>query len=44
MIVMTGEPSTPGRQAALDAGAAAYLAKPFSIARFTDLVAQVLPD
>lgn len=42
VIVMTGQPSTPGRHAALDAGAAAYLPKPFSAASFTDLVEQVL--
>jgi len=40
-IVMTAQPSHAGRQAALDAGAAAYLAKPFSAASFTDLVGQV---
>jgi DNA-binding NtrC family response regulator len=41
-IVMTGQPSTPGRQAALAAGAAAYLPKPFSAGGFTDLVEKVL--
>lgn len=41
-IVMTAQPSTPGRQAALAAGAAAYLPKPFSAGSFTALVEQVL--
>lgn len=41
-IVMTGQPSSQGRREALDAGAAAYLSKPFSTAGFTSLVEQVL--
>lgn len=41
-IVMTGQPSSQGRRDALDAGAAAYLSKPFSAASFTGLVEQVL--
>lgn len=41
-IVITGQPSERGRQAAADVGAAGYLAKPFSAAALTDLVRQTL--
>ena len=41
-IVMTGQPSMRGRQAAFEAGAAGYLAKPFSLQSLADLVAQVM--
>ncbi len=42
VIVFTGFASERNRRAALDAGAAAYLSKPFSIAAFTGLVHQIL--
>jgi DNA-binding NtrC family response regulator len=41
-IVITGQPSERGRQAAADVGATGYLAKPFSAAALTDLVTQTL--
>ena len=41
-IVITGQPSERGRQAAADVGATGYLAKPFSAAALTDLVRQTL--
>ncbi len=41
VIVVTGFPSTASRRAALDAGAAAYLAKPFSASALTSLVQDV---
>ena len=41
-IVITGLGSEASRLAALSAGASAYLAKPFSAAAFTSLVAQTL--
>ena len=41
-IIITGQPSEHGRQAAADVGATGYLAKPFSAAALTDLVRQTL--
>ena len=41
-IVVTGFLSPQSRRAALDAGAAGFLAKPFAAADFTALVAEVL--
>ncbi len=41
-IVITGQPSERGRQAAAHVGATGYLAKPFSVAAFTELVRQTL--
>ena len=41
-IIITALPSERGRQAAADAGATGYLAKPFSAAALTDLVRQTL--
>jgi len=41
-IVVTGFPSAENRQAALSAGASGFLAKPFSAAAFSDLVATVI--
>ena len=41
-IVMTGQPSTAGRQQALASGADAYLMKPFSVAPFAALVERAL--
>jgi DNA-binding response OmpR family regulator len=38
VVVVTGFPSPAARQAALDAGAAAFIAKPFSVRSFTALV------
>jgi two-component system, NtrC family, response regulator PilR len=40
-IVVTGAPSAQNRRAALEAGAAGFLAKPFSARDFTALVGQV---
>jgi two-component system response regulator PilR (NtrC family) len=42
VIVVTGYASATGRRDALDAGAAAYLAKPFSISQFIGAVETVL--
>jgi two-component system, NtrC family, response regulator PilR len=42
VIVVTGYTSATGRRDALDAGAAAYLAKPFSISQFIGAVETVL--
>jgi DNA-binding NarL/FixJ family response regulator len=41
-IVVTGFLSPQSRRAALDAGAAGFLAKPFAAADFNALVAEVL--
>jgi DNA-binding NtrC family response regulator len=41
-IVITGQPSERGRQAAALLGAAGYLPKPFSAAAFTELVRRTL--
>ncbi|HUF92051.1 MAG TPA: response regulator [Candidatus Limnocylindria bacterium] len=41
-IVITGQPSERGRQAAADVGATGYLAKPFSAAALTELVRRTL--
>ena len=41
-IVVTGAPSADNRRAALEAGAAAFLAKPFAARDFTALVGQVI--
>lgn len=38
VVVVTGFPSATSRQQALDAGASAYLAKPFSIGQFVAIV------
>jgi two-component system response regulator PilR (NtrC family) len=42
VIVVTGYPSEAGRRQATEAGAAFYLAKPFTIARFLEAIASVL--
>lgn len=42
VIVVTGFPSASAQRAALDAGAFAFLAKPFDVASFTALVDQVI--
>ena len=42
VIVVTGYTSEAGRRDALEAGAAAYLAKPFSISQFLGTVETVL--
>jgi DNA-binding response OmpR family regulator len=42
VIVITGFPSAATRQAALDAGAAGYLAKPFSVLALTALLRNLL--
>jgi two-component system response regulator PilR (NtrC family) len=41
-IVVTGSPSALNRRAAMEAGAAGFLAKPFSAQEFTGLVGQVI--
>src|SRR5262245_36992496 len=38
VIVVTGDASEPGRREAFEAGAAAYLGKPFAVSCFRDLV------
>ena len=43
-LVVTGFASQAGRTAALDAGAANYLAKPFGVSTFTALVENTLAD
>jgi len=42
VVVVTGYPSEDRRRAALDAGARAFLGKPFGAAAFTELVRDVL--
>ncbi len=42
VIVVTGFASEPSRRAALDAGATAYLAKPFSTSALTSLIREAL--
>lgn len=43
VIVLTGYASQTSRRQALAAGAAAYLAKPFSLASFMGIVEELLP-
>jgi DNA-binding response OmpR family regulator len=43
VIVITGFPSEAGRRAALAAGAAAYVAKPFSLTLLLEQVQRLLP-
>jgi DNA-binding response OmpR family regulator len=43
VIVVTGHPSEVGRAQAMQAGAAAFLAKPFALAALVDLVQRALP-
>jgi DNA-binding response OmpR family regulator len=42
VVVVTRSPSTRGRRRALDAGAAGYLVKPFSVPDLLALVARLL--
>lgn len=44
VIVATGFASETSRQKALQAGAAAYLSKPFAVTDFLDLVQRLLPS
>ncbi len=43
VIVVTGYATEDSRRRALDAGASAYLAKPFSVSGFADLISTYLP-
>jgi DNA-binding response OmpR family regulator len=43
VIVVTGHPSAANRTQAMQAGASAFLTKPFAVAAFVDLVQRLLP-
>ncbi len=44
VIVVTGYPSEAGRRQAVEAGAAVYLSKPFTISRLLEAIEAVLAD